>query len=159
MAMAMAMAARRAVAAAAVLAAAALAPAGPVRADVEEAGRERYFRLCSKCHGRITEHGPGARAGAAGGATVWPAVMMVLGPNLTGVVGRKAGAVRGYRYSKAFRKAAPGLVWTRPALERWLADPDAVAPGTFMLFRTRDPADRRLVLDYLEAFARHRPEE
>ena len=70
------------------------------------------------------------------------------------MLGRRAGAVAGFRYSPAMVEAgARGLVWTRSALEQFLADPERVVPGTEMGLPTGvpDAADRRDVIDYLEA--------
>jgi cytochrome c len=53
-----------------------------------------------------------------------------LGPNLRGVVGRRAGSVAGYAYSPAL--AAADLVWDRTTLDRFVAAPDSVAPGNAM---------------------------
>jgi cytochrome c len=70
------------------------------------------------------------------------------GPNLHGVVGRKAGSLPGFDYSPAMK--AHSFVWDRPALERWLKAPNAVVPGTAMAFEgLRREADRDAVIDYL----------
>ncbi|MGH6889339.1 MAG: c-type cytochrome [Rhizomicrobium sp.] len=53
-----------------------------------------------------------------------------MGPNLFGVVGRKAGTYPGFVYSQALKKA--GFVWTVPKLETWLADPQKLVPGNNM---------------------------
>ena len=52
------------------------------------------------------------------------------GPNLFGVVGRKAGTYPGFAYSPAMKKA--GFVWTVPKLEAYLADPQKLVPGNEM---------------------------
>ena len=51
------------------------------------------------------------------------------GPPLRGVVGRAA-SVTGYEYSDALR--AKGGHWPRERLDRWIAGPAAVTPGTKM---------------------------
>ena len=44
-----------------------------------------------------------------------------IGPNLFGIVGKKAGANETYKYTKAFAaRAAEGLMWTEENLEAWL---------------------------------------
>jgi cytochrome c len=53
-----------------------------------------------------------------------------LGPHLDGVMGRKAGAVQGYGYSSALK--ASDLTWDAKTLDRFIADPDSVAPGNAM---------------------------
>jgi cytochrome c len=71
------------------------------------------------------------------------------GPPLRGVVGRAVASVEGYEYSAALR--AKGGLWTRERLDRWIAGPAAVTPGTKMtLGGVRNAADRKVVLDFLE---------
>jgi len=53
-----------------------------------------------------------------------------MGPNLFGVVGRKAGTFPGFAYSGAMKSA--GFVWTVPKLDAYLADPQKVVPGNNM---------------------------
>ena len=72
-------------------------------------------------------------------------------PHLSGVVGRRAGAVEGFRYSDAMRRAGRrGLVWDAPTLERFLSDPEAVVPGTDMPFQGGGAAERAAVIDWLK---------
>ena len=71
------------------------------------------------------------------------------GPPLWGVVGRAVASVEGYEYSDALRQK--GGTWTRERLDRWIAGPAAVTPGTRMtLGGVRNAADRRVVIDFLE---------
>lgn len=71
------------------------------------------------------------------------------GPSLWGVVGRKIASAEGYEYSAAL-KAIDGT-WDRATLDRFLANTKAFAPGSGMTFGgVRDPADRAIVLDFLE---------
>ncbi len=53
---------------------------------------------------------------------------MVLGPNLYGIFGKPAGAVKGYKYSKAL--LASGLTWTDANLTEFLVDPEQFIKGT-----------------------------
>ena len=55
-----------------------------------------------------------------------------IGPNLFGVVGRKAGTLAGYSYSPAMAKS--GIVWGTDTLPRYLMGPSNVVPGTKMTF-------------------------
>ncbi|HMO68453.1 MAG TPA: c-type cytochrome [Novosphingobium sp.] len=72
----------------------------------------------------------------------------VFGPSLAGVSGRKAGSVEGYAYSEALR--ASRLTWDAATLERWLAGPQRLVPGTKMPFGgIPDPERRRAVVNYL----------
>lgn len=76
------------------------------------------------------------------------------GPNLAGVIGRKAGALPDFAYSPAFRASASakGIVWTDAMLDRYIADPEAMIPKSAMTFNgVEDAADRRAVIGYLKA--------
>jgi cytochrome c2 len=79
------------------------------------------------------------------------------GPNLHGVLGRRAGTVPGFEFSPAMIEAgvARALVWTRTTLDAFLADPERVVPGTTMGMPGLPSADdRRDVIDYLEGASR-----
>jgi cytochrome c len=53
-----------------------------------------------------------------------------LGPNLHGIVGRKAGSLADYPYSSAMKNAE--LVWDKATLDRFIANPDQTVPGNNM---------------------------
>ncbi|MFL5296072.1 MAG: c-type cytochrome [Phenylobacterium sp.] len=73
-----------------------------------------------------------------------------LGPTLKGIMGRKAGGLEGYNYSGPMRRAE--LTWTAQTLDAFLADPQAVAPGTKMPFAgMASAADRADLIAYLQA--------
>jgi len=73
-----------------------------------------------------------------------------LGPSLAGVVGRRAAAVPGFRYSPAMQNSR--LRWTRENLDRYIAAPAAVVKGTFMAFPgVPDARDRADLIAYLAA--------
>lgn len=55
-----------------------------------------------------------------------------IGPSLFGVVGRQAASIPNYSYSQAMKKA--GKVWTEEELDKYLASPRSVVPGTKMTF-------------------------
>ena len=94
------------------------------------ANGEAKFAMCSSCH-TITPGGPN-----------------MTGPNLHGVVGRKAGSKADYNYSDAVKNA--GFTWDAARLDKWLADPRADLPGTKMSFiGLKDPKDRTDVIAYL----------
>ena len=76
----------------------------------------------------------------------------LIGPMLTGVVGRQAGAAAGYDYSPALKNA--GLVWSKDNLDRWLADPKAFIPGAKMPIRVLDAPSRRDIVAYLQKQSR-----
>ena len=70
-------------------------------------------------------------------------------PNLDGVMGRRAGSRPDFDYSPAMRAAgAGGLVWTRETLKAFLANPEAVVPGTAMQ-RLPPSAPADAVIDWL----------
>lgn len=102
-----------------------LAPAHASDADPAR-GEELYNSRCIACHA------PDANR---------------VGPKHRGVVGRAAGTVPGFAYSKALKGA--GIVWDETALDRWLADPEAFLPGQRMNVRVADPVDRADLIAYL----------
>ena len=73
-----------------------------------------------------------------------------VGPSLHGVVGRKAGAVEGFRYSAASK--ASTAVWTEETLFAYLENPRKFMPGTTMSFvGLRQPQQRADVVAYLKS--------
>ena len=71
-----------------------------------------------------------------------------LGPSLFGVYGAKAGQVAGYNFTAANKTS--GLVLDAPTLDRYLADPKGVVPGTRMTYAgLKDAAKRADVIAYL----------
>jgi cytochrome c2 len=71
------------------------------------------------------------------------------GPSLTGVYGRKAGAVAGFDYTPALKSS--GIVWTSATLDAFLADPSKMVPGTAMPVHIPDAAQRAAIVSYLAA--------
>jgi cytochrome c len=80
------------------------------------------------------------------------------GPSLFQIIGRPAGATAGFEYSDAMRnKAATGLVWDAAALDRYIADPEAVVPGTRMSVPPlRDEQERADLIAYLARLGAYR---
>ncbi|MET0374065.1 MAG: c-type cytochrome [Rhizorhabdus sp.] len=71
-----------------------------------------------------------------------------IGPNLYGVVNRKAAAAPlPFKYSEALKKS--GLTWTRANLDKYLAAPTKMVPGTRMVIALPDAKQRAAVIDYL----------
>lgn len=70
-----------------------------------------------------------------------------LGPSLAGVVGRHAGAVGGFKYSKAM--LAANQVWTPAVLEAFLAAPTKLLPGTQMVLPVPSAQQRADIISYL----------
>jgi cytochrome c len=108
----------------------ALAPAA--QAQNAEAGRTVYNQ-CRACHT--------IEAGGRNG----------VGPNLHAVVGRRAGAVEGFRYSAPMRTAAEGgLTWTPENLDRYLTNPKDLVPAGSMAFAgLRNEQQRKDLIAFL----------
>lgn len=95
---------------------------------------ERAFQRCAACHA-ISDTTRGDYAG----------------PPLGGVMGRRAGTVRGFAYSDALKGAGrDGLVWDEATLDRFIADPEAAVPGTSMPYVGGPASDRRAVIAWLK---------
>jgi cytochrome c len=100
----------------------------------EPSAGERAFQKCFSCHS-VEKHETG-----------------LPGPNLFGVVGRRAASAPDFEYSPAMRaRGDAGFVWTVPEIDRFIADPDAYLADTSMSFvGMTDPAERAALLRYLE---------
>ncbi|MGF7149904.1 cytochrome c [Sphingomonas zeicaulis] len=106
------------------LIASALAAPAATAADGSMIFRQR----CQMCHVTV----PKQKAG--------------LGPNLAGVLGRKAASTE-FLYSPALKGTA--LKWDKPTLDKFLAGPTKMVPGTRMVITVGNPADRAALIDYL----------
>jgi cytochrome c len=97
--------------------------AGALAADIGNG--KGVFTRCAACH----------RLDKGGGNGI--------GPNLFGVVGRKAGSKSDFSYSTAMKSA--GFAWTPQKLDAWIAHPAQVVPGNRMAFfgipNAKDRAD------------------
>ena len=96
-----------AVTAAVILATPALAAGDPVQGKA-------VFARCAICHNVEKDGGNG------------------VGPNLFGIMGRKAASVDGFNYSGPMK--ASGIVWNDDKLSQWVAGPAKMVPGTKMAF-------------------------
>jgi S-disulfanyl-L-cysteine oxidoreductase SoxD len=120
-------------------AAPAVAVAAPAGADPAlAAAGEKVFKKCAACH----KVGDGAKNST--------------GPHLNGIVGRAAGAVEGFKYSKPMADmAAGGLVWDDASLHAFLENPKGFMKGTKMSFAgLKKEEDRAAVIAYLAGFAK-----
>jgi len=95
------------------MAAALLAFAAEAHAADVNSGKQ-VFNRCAICHSN-TKGAPNR-----------------IGPNLFGVVGRKAGTYTGYSYSSAMKGF--GKQWTPQLLDTYLTKPGVTVPGTKMSF-------------------------
>jgi glucose/arabinose dehydrogenase/cytochrome c2 len=74
-------------------------------------------------------------------------VMIKQGPSLVGIVGRPAGSLPYFNYTKAIRDF--GSTWDTAKLYGFLANPMEVVPGTTMPIPVADPRNRADVVAYL----------
>ena len=113
-----------------VTAAAGILMALPAQAGDAKAG-EKVFRKCKACHYVDREKNKS-------------------GPHLVNIVGRAAGSVDGFKYSKAMKSS--GLTWDEATLAEFLKKPKAYLKGTKMAFAgLRKDKDIDDVIAYLKA--------
>lgn len=116
------------------------AAADPVQTDItgpdgqkmmgDPVAGEKTFKQCMTCH------------------TLEPGKNKV-GPTLHGIIGRTAGTVEGYNYSKANKES--GIVWSEDEMFVYLENPKARIPGTKMSFAgLKKPEDRANVIAYIQ---------
>jgi cytochrome c len=75
----------------------------------------------------------------------------MVGPALTGIVGRPAGTYPDYNYSDANKNS--GITWDEATLKVYLKDPKAKVPGTKMTFPgLSSDTDIDNVIAYLKTF-------
>lgn len=74
------------------------------------------------------------------------------GPSLAGVVNGPVAAQSGFDYSPALRRfAAANPCWTPELLDRFIADPEGMVPGTYMGFHgIGDRAERAALIAWLQ---------
>ncbi len=71
-----------------------------------------------------------------------------IGPNLFGIVGRKAGTMPDFSYSAAMKSA--GFAWTADKLTAYVEHPQVVVPGNRMAFAgLTSPKDAADLVAYL----------
>ena len=109
-----------------------LAVSAPAFGADAVAGRGYFRAQCALCHS--------AEAGDNGGAQ---------GPNLQGVLGRKAGSSDDYAYTAALKNS--GIVWDAASLQSFLANPTGVVPGSAMVIPVPNAADRENLAAYFAA--------
>lgn len=100
----------------------------PASAQNANAGSAIFRQRCQTCH------------------SVTPGQKALLGPNLSGLSGRKA-ASSAFAYSSALK--ASGLTWDKATLDRFLSAPMKVVPGTRMVVSIADAKQRGDIIAYL----------
>ncbi|HYD24779.1 MAG TPA: c-type cytochrome [Croceibacterium sp.] len=104
-------------------------PSPTPTATTAAAAKPAEFAVCAACHS--TEPGKNG-----------------IGPTLAGVFGARAGHVAAFDYSEAMENSA--LTWNQANLDRYLADPKGVVPGTKMAYPgLKDAAKRQAMIAYL----------
>ena len=100
----------------------------------DAAAGQRIFNQCRACH-NVNAGGPNG-----------------VGPNLFGVVGRRAASIPNFRYSANMRTLGEGgLTWDIANLQRYLANPkDLVPQGSMAFAGLRQEQQRNDVIAYLE---------
>jgi cytochrome c len=96
-----------------------------------EKGKAAFIKQCVICH-TIDKGDPN-----------------LFGPNLSGIVGKKAGTVPEFAYSRPFKTNA-NWEWTEDALGSWIMFPAVMVPGTAMaIFPGAPERDRDDIVAYL----------
>ena len=73
-----------------------------------------------------------------------------VGPSLAGIIGAKAGAIEGYKYSKVM--GGSDIVWTVENLTAFLTKPKKFMKGTKMAFNgLKKPKDIENLLAYIDS--------
>jgi cytochrome c len=106
----------------------ALAAEAAAGAGGDPARGEQLYARCQACHALAYDR---------------------VGPRHCGLLGRRAGSVPGFDYSAAMKKS--GIVWTARMLDRFLAAPLEVVPGTTMTYAgVADPKERADLIAFLK---------
>ena len=107
----------------------------PVAASAADAeAGKAVFGKCKACH----QIGEGAKN--------------AVGPNLTGVIGRKAGSMEGFTYSEAMKGS--GLIWDEATFKEYIENPKKKVAGNKMVFMgVADATDRDNLTEYLKTFS------
>ncbi len=115
-----------------VLVAALLISSGSAHAQDAAAG-EKVFNKCRACH----QIGESAKNG--------------VGPQLNGLIGRKAGTVEGYNYTEANKNS--GLTWDEATFRDYIKDPKGKIPGTKMAYvGLKQESEIDSIVAYLKSF-------
>jgi cytochrome c len=101
-------------------------------AGAEEVSPDAFNNNCRTCHS-------------------WKEGDNRLGPNLHGIIGRKAGAAQGFAYSSAVKSS--GITWDEASLDKFIANPNGFIPNNNMKPFTGvgDEATRKNIIDFLKS--------
>ena len=96
-----------------------------------EGGQEAFNNNCRTCHS-------------------WKEGDNRLGPNLHGIIGRKAGAAEGFNYSAAVKSS--GITWDEASLDKFIANPNGLIPNNNMkpFSGVGDANTRKQIIDFLK---------
>lgn len=94
---------------------------------------EIVFHFCMPCH------------------SIGPDAQNKVGPVLNGLDGRHSGSAANFEYSDANKKS--GIVWNEATFKKYINDPQAVIPGTKMIFPgIKDPQQVNDLWAYISQF-------
>jgi len=109
-----------------------LAVVAPAAAAPDPVRGEQVYGRCLACHALAYDR---------------------VGPRHCGLFGRRAGSLPGFAYTPAMRGS--GIVWNAATLDRFLAAPMRVVPGTSMTYDgIPDAAERAALIAWLERAGR-----
>ena len=114
------------------LAASMIALAAPALGADAIAGKTFFRQQCALCHSAEPNDNGGAQ-----------------GPSLVGVLGRRAASNSTFGYTDALR--ASNLTWNADTLDKFLASPTAVVPGSAMVIPVPNESDRDNLIAYFTA--------
>ena len=102
--------------------------AAPVNAAPDVLRGEQIYARCMACHALAFDR---------------------VGPHHCNLFGRRAGSVPDFSYSPAMKKS--GIVWNDKTLDRFLAKPLTMVPGSTMTYDgVANPKDRADLIAYLK---------
>lgn len=93
--------------------------------DCDVAAGKKQYNKCVACHSTEPE-------------------VQLMGPSLHGILGREVGSATNFTYSLAMEKA--GFSWSEETLDKFMASPSTVVPGTSMPFGGIRNSDQRAAL-------------